>query len=234
MSKVLTNASKPLKAGDVAFARRAYREMLVIRAIEQHCLDLSGQTPPGVAGSIHLCAGQEAIPVGAMAALDPEVDRTVATYRGHGWALAGSLAPEAVLAEIRHRATGVNGGRAGSALITAPWAGFIGENSIVGAGGPIACGVALAAKRKQTGGVVIVSFGDGATSQGALHESLVFAAAHALPVIFVCEHNGWSELTESAEIIKVDRLAKRAGGYGMSGATIDGADPVAVRDTVAQ
>src|SRR5215470_1440327 len=213
MSTMLSNASKPLKAEDAAFARTAYRAMLFTRAIEQHCLDLSVQTPPGVAGSIHLCAGQEAIPVGAMAALDPKTDRAIATYRGHGWALAGSLTPTEVLAEIRHRATGINGGRAGSALITAPWAGFIGENSIVGAGGPIACGVALAAKLKKTGGVVVVSFGDGATSQGALHESFVFAAAYALPVIFVCEHNGWSELTESSEIIKVDRLAKRASGY---------------------
>lgn len=233
MSKMPIHASKPIKPADLAFALSAYRAMLFTRAIEQHCMDLSAETPPGVAGSIHLCAGQEAIPVGAMAALDSEIDRVVATYRGHGWALAGSLAPEAVLAEIRHRATGVNGGRAGSALITAPWAGFIGENSIVGAGGPIACGVALAAKLKKTGGVVVVSFGDGATSQGALHESLVFAAAYALPVIFVCEHNGWSELTESSEIIKVERLAKRAGGYGMTGVTIDGADPIAVRDTIA-
>ncbi len=234
MSQARANAAKPIKPGDVEFALFAYRAMLVTRAIEQHCLDLTVQTPPGVAGSMHLCAGQEAIPTGAMAALNLETDRVVATYRGHGWALAGALTPEEVLAEIRHRATGINGGRAGSALITAPWTGFIGENSIVGAGGPIACGVALAAKLKQTGGVTVVSFGDGATSQGALHESFVFAAAYALPVIFVCEHNGWSELTESSEIIKVDRLAKRAGGYGMTGVTIDGADPIAVRDTIAQ
>ena len=234
MSKMPVHAPKPIKPADVAFALSAYRAMLFTRAIEQHCMDLSAETPPGVAGSIHLCAGQEAIPVGAMAALDPETDRVVATYRGHGWALAGKLTPEDVLAEIRHRATGVNGGRAGSALITAPWAGFIGENSIVGAGGPIACGVALAAKLQKTGGVAVVSFGDGATSQGALHESFVFAAAFALPVIFVCEHNGWSELTESSDIIKVDRLAKRAGGYGMTGVTIDGTDPIAVRDTIAQ
>jgi 2-oxoisovalerate dehydrogenase E1 component len=207
--------------------------MLFLRGFEQRCLDLSTCSPPVIAGSLHLCAGQEAIPAGAMAALQPQ-DSVVATYRGHGWALAGRLGAEEVLAEICHRATGVNGGRAGSALITAPWAGFIGENSIVGAGGPIACGVALAAQRRKTGAVVLVSFGDGATSQGALHESLVFAAAYDLPVIFLCENNGWSELTASAEIIKVDRLAKRAGGYGMPGVTIDGTDPTAVRDTIAQ
>jgi len=228
----LANA-KPIKPEDAGFAMAAYRQMLFLRAFEQRCFDLSTATPPLVAGSIHLCAGQEAIPAGAMAALKAE-DNIVATYRGHGWALTGRLDPQAVFAEVCHRADGVNGGRAGSALITAPWAGFIGENSIVGAGGPIACGVALAAQAKKTGGVVIVSFGDGATSQGALHESLVFAAAYGLPVIFLCENNGWSEMTASADIIKVDRLAKRAGGYGMTGVTIDGTDPIAVRDTIAQ
>jgi 2-oxoisovalerate dehydrogenase E1 component len=229
----LANAAKPIKPDDAGFAMAAYRQMLFLRAFEQRCLDLSTTTPPVVAGSIHLCAGQEAIPTGAMAALLPQ-DNVVATYRGHGWALTGRLDPRDVFAEVCHRADGVNGGRAGSALITAPWTGFIGENSIVGAGGPVACGVALAAQARKTGGVVIVSFGDGATSQGALHESLVFAAAYGLPVIFLCENNGWSEMTASSEIIKVDRLAKRAGGYGMTGVTIDGTDPIAVRDTIAQ
>lgn len=229
----LANAPKPIKPEDAGFAMAAYRQMLFLRAFEQRCLDLSTATPPVVAGSIHLCAGQEAVPTGAMAALRPE-DQIVATYRGHGWALTGRLDAQEVFAEVCHRADGVNGGRAGSALITAPWAGFIGENSIVGAGGPIACGVALALQARKTGGAVIVSFGDGATSQGALHESLVFAAAYDLPVIFLCENNGWSEMTESSAIIKIDRLAKRANGYGMPGATIDGADPIAVRDTIAQ
>ena len=228
------NTLKPIKAEDAEFARNAYRRMLFMRGFEQRCLDLSTATPPGIAGSIHLCAGQEAIPVGAMAGLQAGTDKVVATYRGHGWALTGRLDPEQVFAEVCHRKSGVNGGRAGSALITAPWDGFIGENSIVGAGGPIACGVALAAKLKGSGEVALVSFGDGATSQGGLHESLVFAAAYALPVIFVCENNAWSEMTASAEIIKVDRLAKRAGGYGMTGVTIDGTDPMAVRDTIAQ
>jgi 2-oxoisovalerate dehydrogenase E1 component len=168
-----------------------------------------------------------------MAALLPD-DSVVATYRGHGWALTGKLTVEEIFTEVCHRAGGVNGGRAGSAMIMAPWAGFIGENSIVGAGGPIACGAALASQIKKSGAVSVVSFGDGATSQGALHESLVFAAAFDLPVVFICENNGWSELTETAQMIKVDRLAKRANGYGMAGVTIDGSDPIAVRDTIRQ
>jgi 2-oxoisovalerate dehydrogenase E1 component len=230
---MLANSSKPIKPADADFALDAYRRMQFIRGFEQRCLDLSTATPPGIAGSIHLCAGQESIPVGAMAALRPGTDKVVATYRGHGWALTGKLDAEQIFAEVSHRKTGINGGRAGSALITAPWDGFIGENSIVGAGGPIACGVALAAKLKGSGDIALVSFGDGATSQGALHESFVFAAAYGLPVIFLCENNAWSEMTASAEIIKVDRLAKRASGYGMTGVTIDGADPIAVRDTIA-
>ena len=227
------SASRPIFSEDREFALSAYRQMLLIRRFEQRCLDLSTSNPPTILGSIHLCAGQEAVPVGAMAALQPQ-DYVVATYRGHGWALSGRLDIADVFAEVCHKASGVNGGRAGSAMISAPWKGFIGENSIVGAGGPIACGAALSCLLRKTKGVALVSFGDGATSQGALHESLVFAAAMQLPVIFVCENNGWSELTESSQIIKVDRLAKRASGYGMMGVTIDGNDPLAVRDTVVQ
>src|ERR1700753_461737 len=123
-SVMLANTSTPIKAADAEFARAAYRRMLFIRSFEQRCLDLSTATPPGIAGSIHLCAGQEAIPVGAMAALRPTEDKVVATYRGHGWALTGNLDAEQVFAEVCHRLTGINGGRAGSALITAPWDGF--------------------------------------------------------------------------------------------------------------
>ena len=215
------------------FLMDAYREMSLIRRFEQAVWDESATTPPGVVGSIHLCAGQEAIPVGACAALDTSRDKIVCTYRGHGWALAWGLDPETVFAEIGHRATGVNGGRAGSALMMEPSSGFIGENSIVGAGAPIADGVALALKHQQTGGVVVVSLGDGAMNQGATHEALVMAVARTLPVIFVCENNGWSEMTPTDAIVPIERLSRRASGYGMPGATIDGNDPLAVRDTIA-
>ncbi|WP_425450254.1 alpha-ketoacid dehydrogenase subunit alpha/beta [Virgifigura deserti] len=216
---------------DISFALNAFRRMAFIRAFEKRCWDLSARSPTAIAGSLHFCAGQEAIPVGAAAALGPE-DRVIATYRGHGWALETRITPSELLGEICHRATGVNGGRAGSAYVMAPGRGFIGENSIVGAGAPIACGVALAAARQRTGSVVLVSFGDGATSQGALHEAIVFAASRQLPVVFLCESNGWSEMTPTRDIIKIDRLAKRASGYGIRSATIDGCDPIAVRDSV--
>ncbi len=221
----------PIHAEDSAFALNAYEQMAYIRAFEQQCWDLSARTPPAIAGSLHFCAGQEAIPVGAMATLEPQ-DRVVATYRGHGWALQSGITGSELFDEVCHRATGINGGRAGSAYIMAPERGFIGENSIVGAGAPIACGVALAATLSGDRGVVLVSFGDGATSQGSLHEAIVFAAARNLPVIFICENNSWSEMTPTNEIIKLKRLAQRANGYGIRSATIDGGDPVAIRDSV--
>ena len=215
------------------FLLGAYRRMQMIRTFEQRVLQLSRGDAPEVVGSVHLCAGQEAIPVGALAALRPD-DRVVATYRGHGWALESGITPDELMAEICHREAGINGGRAGSPYVTAPQRRFIGENSIVGAGGPIACGVALAAQVQGSGRVAIVSFGDGAMSQGALHEALIFAAARDLPVIFICENNGWSELTPTAKIVRIERLARRSLGYGIEGVTVDGCDAVVVRDAVAQ
>lgn len=167
--------SSPPQADGDAFLLDAYRRMVKIREFETLCQRLSRGDAPAIAGSVHLCAGQEAIPVGSMAALTP-IDRVVATYRGHGWAIESGITERELLAEICHRAEGINGGRAGSAYVSAPQRGFIGENSIVGAGGPIACGVALAAQLQQSGRVVVVSFGDGAMSQGSLHEAFVFAA----------------------------------------------------------
>ncbi len=214
------------------FLLDAYRRMQTIRLFETQVQTFVRSSPPQAAGSAHLCAGQEAIPVGALSALRAD-DRVVATYRGHGWALESGITTDELMAEICHRATGINGGRAGSAYATAPHRRFIGENSIVGAGGPIACGAAIAAQVQGTGRVTIVSFGDGAMSQGALHEALIFAAARQLPVIFVCENNGWSEMTPIRDMAKVERLSARAAAYGMEGVTADGCDPLAVRDAVA-
>lgn len=216
---------------DAAFLLDAYARIAAIRAFEESCLRLSTQKDATIAGSVHLCAGQEAVPVGAMAALRDD-DQVVATYRGHGWALESGVTPELLFAEVSHKSGGINGGRAGSAMVIAPER-FLGENSIVAAGAPIGCGAALAAQAKGDGRIVVVSFGDGATSQGALHEAMVFAVSRNLPVLFVCENNGWSEMTPMKTMRTVERLARRANAYGMQGVTIDGTDPKVVRDTVA-
>jgi 2-oxoisovalerate dehydrogenase E1 component len=202
--------------------------MVTIRLFEERCLALSADS---IAGSIHLCGGQEAIPVGARSALEPG-DKAVATYRGHGWAIEWGVPLVELLAEICQRAGGVNGGRAGSPYMMAPEHGFIGENSIVGAGVPIAAGVALAAKLNGTGRVCVVSIGDGAMNQGSTHEGLNFAAVRDLPVILIVENNDWSEMTPIVQTAKVTDLAERAAGYGIPGVTIDGNDPDAVRAAV--
>jgi len=209
------------------------QQMLVIRELEERSRELSVATPPKILGSVHLCAGQEAVPVGTLAGLSPD-DQVVATYRGHGWAVASGLSLTEIFGEICHRTIGLNGGRGGSAYMMGRNDRFIGENSIVGAGLPIACGIAMANLAKATRNLVVVSLGDGAFNQGATHEGLAFASARSLPVIIVCENNGWSEMTPTSLTFKVSRIAQRASGYGMQGVTIDGTDPVTVRDTVRQ
>jgi 2-oxoisovalerate dehydrogenase E1 component len=207
----------------------AYLRMFAIRSFERRCLALSADT---IAGSVHLCGGQEAIPVGARAALR-DGDRVVATYRGHGWAIEWGIPPLDLLGEIAHRAGGVNGGRAGSPYLMDPARGFIGENSIVGAGIPIGAGVAMAARARADDRVCVVSVGDGAMNQGAGHEGINFAAVRDLPVIFVVENNAWSEMTPISSTTRVANLSERAAGYGIPGVTIDGNDPFAVAAAVA-
>ncbi|MER6948155.1 thiamine pyrophosphate-dependent dehydrogenase E1 component subunit alpha [Nonomuraea sp. NPDC000554] len=187
-----------------------------------------------VVGSVHLCDGQEAIYVGACAALDLTRDAVFPTYRGHGWTLACGAPPYPLFAELLGRESGINGGRGGSAYLTAPDHGMYGENSIVGAGAPIAAGAALAATFDGSGRVAVAAFGDGAMNQGAVHEAMNFAAVRRLPVIFLVENNLYSELTPISAMARVDTLFRRAAPYGMPGARIDGNDPRAVERAVAE
>lgn len=210
--------------------RTAYERMARIRRFEERVLELSASGV--VAGSVHPCLGEEAIPVGALAALQDR-DRVLATYRGHGWAIACGSSPTAVLAEVAQRAGGTNGGRAGSALLSDPDVGFLGENSIVGAGVPIADGVALAAVSQGTGRVVVTSIGDGAMNQGSTTEGMIFAAANNLPVIFICENNGWAEMTPTSTTIRGDGFAQRGTALGIESHVVDGLDPFAVEKAVA-
>lgn len=205
----------------------SYRMMLTIRGFEEEVrrLRLDGD----IVGSVHLCIGQEAIPVGAVGALDLSKDVIGSTYRGHGWALATGLDLRTAFAELLGRSTGSNGGRGGSAYLSALDYGFLGENSIVGGGVPIACGAALAGRFDGTNRVAMTAFGDGAMNQGALLESLNFAAALSLPVVFVCENNLWSELTPLSAMVVDPVLANRAAAFGMRASRIDGNDPHVVR-----
>jgi TPP-dependent pyruvate/acetoin dehydrogenase alpha subunit len=201
-----------------------------IRLLEEKITALRKQQT--IQGSVHLCIGQEAIYVGARSALTDQ-DRVFSTYRGHGWAMACGVPAEGILAELLGRETGVCRGRGGSAMFSAADHGFYGENSIVGAGAPIACGAALSARVRQEPRVALTAFGDGAMNQGAIHEAMNFAAYLDLPVLFVCENNRYAELTPIAETVRDAELHKRAAAYGMPGERIDGNDLAAVRACVA-
>ena len=212
-------------------AFRDFAAMLRIRLTEEAILAL--RLAGTIVGSVHLSNGQEAIPVGVVGAREAQ-DVVFATYRGHGWALACGLPVAALLGEACGRATGINGGRGGSAYLSDPDHGFYGENSIVGAGAPIALGAALAARYDGSGRVAIAVFGDGALNQGSVHEAMNMASAFDLPVVFVCENNGYSELTRIESMVKDPILNHRAQGYGFPGVRVDGNDPAAVRSVAAE
>jgi TPP-dependent pyruvate/acetoin dehydrogenase alpha subunit len=207
-----------------------YRAMRVIRRFEERIVELREQGE--VQGSVHLCCGQEAIPVGACRALAPH-DALTVTYRGHGWAIARGLELDALFAELMGRDSPLCGGRGGSAYLSSAPHGFLGENSIVAAGMPVGLGAALAAHHDGSGAVSLVSIGEGALNQGAAHETLNLAAVYALPLVVVVENNVYSELTPIRDMVRVDELHARAAGYGIPGSTVEGRDPVAVEQAVA-
>lgn len=212
-------------------ALKHYEVMLEIRAFEERVLEM--RLAEQIAGSVHLCIGQEAGPVGTCSALRPD-DSVYATYRGHGWAIAAGAPLEGLFAELLGRETGVNAGRGGSAYLSHAGSHFMGENSIVGAGVPIAVGAALAARFQDSERVALTAFGDGATNQGAVHEALNMAAAFKLPVIFLCENNMYSELTPIADMVGEPELYRRAAAYGMDARRVDGNDPEAVFEAVSR
>jgi TPP-dependent pyruvate/acetoin dehydrogenase alpha subunit len=199
--------------------------MLLIRLFETEMqrLFLKGE----VHGTTHLCAGQEAVPVGVCSALEPD-DYLAGTYRGHGHALAKGTDPDALLAEMLGRATGVCGGRAGSMNVIDVEHGLVGCFGIVGGSIAAATGAALAAKRQQR--VAVAMFGDGATNQGYFHECLNFAKVLALPAVFVCENNFYGEFTPMLKVTGGGDIASRAAAYDIPARTVDGNDVWSVRE----
>lgn len=197
-----------------------------IRALEEKVRDL--RLADVVVGSVHLTIGQESIAVAACGQLR-SADALYATYRGHGWAVARGVPPREIFGELLGRVTGVNGGRGGSAHFSAPQYGFQGENSIVGAGAPIAVGAALAGAHDGSGRVAMTVFGDGAMNQGGVTEAMNFAAAFGLGVVFVCENNRYSELTPINDMVANPDLSQRATALGIPAVRVDGNDLAQVR-----
>lgn len=208
-----------------------YRQMLLIRTFEDKVqqLFMSGQ----IEGTTHLCQGQEAVSVGAVAAMQPG-DVQTNTYRGHGEALALGMEPEVAFAELMGRTTGGSKGLGGSMHLIDTSRGNIGANAIVGAGMPIAVGAAMAFKLRGEPHVALTFLGDGATNIGTFHESMNMAAVWKAPVIFVVSNNLYGEYSPLRMTTPLDDLARRADPYDMPGVIVDGQDVEAVHAATAE
>ena len=207
------------------------RRMWLIRAFEEKLSALYAQRQ--VVGLLHLGIGQEAVAVGTCSLLRGD-DYVYGGHRSHGHAIAKGADIKRLMAEIAGRATGYCGGKGGSMHIVAKECGFITATGVVGGTIPLALGAAFAAKERKKRQVAVVFFGDGAGQAGPFHESLNIASLWRLPVIFVCENNGYAEFTPLAAHTKVERLAQHAKTYGIPASTIDGNDLFAVRDAMSE
>jgi TPP-dependent pyruvate/acetoin dehydrogenase alpha subunit len=202
-----------------------YRQMLLIRGFEElvQSLFLKGE----VYGTTHLYTGQEAVATGVASLLEDR-DRVAATYRGHGHALALGVDPQKLLDEMLARETGINGGRAGSMNVNSPANRLIGSFGIVGGSIAAATGAALALKRT-TGGVAVAYFGDGAMNQGYVFECLNFCQVLKLPLLLVCENNGYGEYTPFRSVT-AGEIRGRAEVMEVPAETIDGMSVWTVRE----
>ena len=203
-----------------------YRTMLLIRRFEErvYFLFLEGEIP----GTLHQYQGQEAVAVGVCDVLRPD-DWITSTHRPHGHALAKGVSPRAAMAELYGKETGCCRGRGGSMHLGDPDVGMLPAIAIVGGGNTVVTGLGLAFMLRRSDQVAVCFFGDGATNEGAFHEGLNFAAVQGLPVVFVCENNGYGASTPWEQVSLVPSVAARADAYGVPGHTVDGMDVLAVR-----
>jgi acetoin:2,6-dichlorophenolindophenol oxidoreductase subunit alpha len=224
----VSSASAPVLE-DLELYTRIYRQMLLIRGFEDlvQALFLKSE----VHGTTHLYSGQEAVATGVASLLEGR-DRVAATYRGHGHALALGVDPQALLDEMLGRATGVNGGRSGSMNVNSLADRLIGSFGIVGGSIAAATGAALALSRT-TGGVAVAYFGDGAMNQGYVFECMNFAQVQKLPLVLVCENNGYGEYTAYRDVT-AGEIRARAEVMEVPAETIDGMSVWTVREAAAR
>ena len=201
-----------------------YRRMVLIRRMEEQLSEdcKAGKLP----GPVHLYIGEEAIAAGVCQHLS-DSDWIASTHRGHGHFLAKGGEPKAMMAEIYGKAGGICGGFGGSMHVADFSKGIIGANGIVGGGIGLTTGAALAAQLDGKGAVAVCFFGDGASNQGVLMEALNVSALWKLPLILVCENNGFSEFSPSATVTS-GKIVDRAKPFGVPCEEVDGNDVVAV------
>lgn len=199
--------------------KEALHKMYLIRRFEEGAEE--SYTRGLIHGTMHLSIGQEASAMGICLPL-AEDDMIGSTHRGHGHCIAKGADIGRMFAEFFGKETGYCKGRGGSMHIADVSKGNLGANGIVGGGIPIAVGAALSAKKQKNGKVVISFFGDGANNEGAFHEALNMASIWKLPVVFVCENNGYGMSTSTKRSTAVENIADRAAGYNMPGIIVDG------------
>jgi len=195
------------------------REMILIREFESRVQSLFSDNE--LPGFVHLCLGQEAVAVGACSAITDD-DYITSTHRGHGHAIAKGLDPDRMMAELFGKETGYCGGKSGSMHIADVDRGMLGANGIVGAGQPLAVGAGLSIRNADSDGVCLSFFGEGAMAQGTVHEAMNLAGVMDLPVVFICEDNGYGEMTPAEEQHHVEGFEARGDVYDMPAERVDG------------
>ncbi len=219
----MTNQTFP----DRGTARQLLFEMVRMRRFEEKCIEL--YLASKIRGFLHVYIGEEAVATGIISQLQPH-DAVVATYREHGHALARGVSPRSIMAEMFGKQEGCARGRGGSMHLFDVATRFYGGNAIVGGGMPLAVGLALADKMQNRPGVTACFFGEGATAEGAFHESMNLAALWQVPVLFICENNLYAIGTPIGVELAQTNTFRMAEPYGISAATVDGMDVLAVRD----
>ena len=212
-------------------ASEMYRRMFRSRSFELAAIEKmrTGKIP----GALHTSVGQEASIVGSCLALRDD-DYMVGNHRSHGHPIGKGARVDRLFAELMGKATGINAGMGGSMHLSDFSVGSLGETSIVGSGLPVAAGAALGSKMQGNGRVTLCFFGDGASNEGTFHESLNLAAVWTLPVVYVCENNGYGELSAARLVVSVPDISARAASYGIPGVTVDGQDVIAVYEAVSE
>ena len=208
-----------------------YRTMVRAQALDERLF--RGLSRGEFVGVTWPSRGQEAIPAGMGAVLRND-DRLISTYRGLHDLVGKGVPLTELIGEVIGHNTGASRGKGGTMHITAPGQGVMLCTGIVGAGVPVAVGLALAARQQRSDRVTAVCFGDGATNTGSFHEGLNLAALWQLPVIFVCQNNLWAEMTPIADTMRISEVKDRALAYDMPGFRVDGNDPEAVYQAMSE
>lgn len=208
-----------------------YRQLVLLRRFEERVYHvfLQGELP----GTLHQYQGQEAVAVGVCDHLS-HTDWITSTHRPHGHALAKGVSPRSAMAELYGKATGCCKGKGGSMHLGDPEVGMLPAIAIVGGGNSVVIGLGLAFKLRRSGQVAACFFGDGATNEGAFHESLNFAAVQHLPIVFVCENNLYGASTPYHQVSLVPDVATRASAYGVRSQIVDGMDVLAVHQAAGE